>query len=71
MRETAHITNLGHELRSSDFTSTIHGHDHLELRQQGGQTEHLAAQDVQRVIDGVQAVHGLGNEQLRNFNEIS
>lgn len=37
---------------------------YIELRQQGGETEHLAPQDMQGVIDGVQTVHHLGDEQL-------
>ncbi len=59
-----HIADLCHKLWSGDLACALHGHDHIEFRQQGGQTEHLPAQDIQRVIDGVQAVHSLNNEQL-------
>ena len=64
MSEPPHIADFRHELRPGDLTSALHFHDYIELRQQGGQTEHLPAQDMQSVIDGVQAVHGLGDEQL-------
>ena len=59
-----HIADLRHELWSGDLACALHFHDHIEFRQQGGQTEHLPAQDIQRVIDGVQAVYGLSDEQL-------
>ena len=59
-----HIADLRYELRSGDLASALHSHDHIEFRQHGGQTEHLPTQNVQRIIDGVQAVHGLGDEQL-------
>ena len=59
-----HIADLRHELRPGNFTSALHGHDHIELRQQGGQSEHLAPQDIQGVVNGVQAIYSLGDEQL-------
>lgn len=58
-----HIADLRYGLRACNFACALHGHDHIELRQQGSQTEHLAPQDIQRVIDGVQAVHCLNNQQ--------
>ena len=61
--EPAHIANLRHKLRPGDLACTLHSHDNIEFRQQGSQTEHLAPQDIQRVIDGVQAVHSLGDER--------
>ena len=64
MGEPPHIADLRYELRSSDFPRALHRHDHIELRQQGSQAEHLAPQDIQRIVNGVQAVHGLNNEQL-------
>ena len=62
--EPPHVANLRHKLRPSDLACALRFHDHIELRQQGDQSEHLAPQDIQRVIDGVQAVHGLSNQQL-------
>ena len=59
-----HIADLRHELRPGDLVHALHGHDHTGLRQQGSQPEHLPAQDMQSVIDGVQAVYSLGDEQL-------
>ena len=38
MSETSHIADLGHKLGASDFARTIHGHYHIELWQQRGQT---------------------------------
>ena len=59
-----HIADLCHELRPGDLASTLHLHNHNEFRQQGGQTEHLAPQDIQRIVNGVEAVHSLGDQQL-------
>ena len=64
MSEATHIADLGHDLRPSDLTSALHRHDYIEFRQQGGQSEHLAPQDIQRIVNGVQTVHGLSDEQL-------
>ena len=62
--EPSHIANLCCELRSGDITRALHRHDHIKFRQQRGKPKHLSTQNMQRVIDGVQAVHGLGDEQL-------
>ena len=64
MGEPPHIADFRYELRSSDFPRALHRHDHIELRQQGSQAKHLAPQDIQRIVNGVQAVRSLSNQQL-------
>ena len=63
--EPPHIADLRHELRSGDLARALHGHDDIKIpAAEKSQTEHLAPQDIQRIVNGVQAVHGLNNEQL-------
>lgn len=62
--KAAHISNFSHELWAGDFTCALHGYNEFKFREQSGQAEHLGTYDMQGIINGVQAVHGLGNKQF-------
>ena len=62
--ETAHVTNLSHQLRSGSLTHAVHGSNGFVLRQLPGQTIHLSAQDSQRSLSRGQLLGSGGDDQL-------
>ena len=63
-RKTAHIANLGHKLRGSDFANAVHGMHCIVLWQLPRKACHLGAQSGQRHLACKQLLGSSRNQQL-------
>ena len=44
VRETGHVSDLGHELHAGDISDTVHGENGLVFREHRGELDHLIAE---------------------------